>query len=191
MITGTHTTLARTDPQLSTTDARCIALLSGGKVLVTQSHDHHDRHPSSNSLSNLARQPPSQRAAAMSGGMVHAALASPEAFAVLVGQTLSTDNKLRCGAEELYRELQKARPDACVTNLLQLLRASHAAEVRSTCAIFLRKVRWRWRRAWGADAGGWVRMLKRTHTAVRAQRRRSSWATAGNGWPPKKTCPSL
>ncbi len=76
----------------------------------------------------------------MSAAQIQAVLASPESFAGLVGQTLSTDNQLRKGAEDLYRELQKARPDACATNLLQLLRTSPSPEVRSTCAVYLRKV---------------------------------------------------
>ena len=76
----------------------------------------------------------------MSAAQIQVILSSPQSFAGLIGQTLSTDNAQRKSAEDLYSSLRKQRPDACATNLLQLLRTSPEVLVRSTCAVFLRKV---------------------------------------------------
>jgi hypothetical protein len=72
---------------------------------------------------------------------IDAFLASTQAFGGLIGQTLSADNASRRSAEETYAQVKRQRPDACATNLLQLLRTSPDPQVRTTCALYLRKVR--------------------------------------------------
>lgn len=76
----------------------------------------------------------------MSAAQIQIILSSLDSFAGLIGQVLGADNASRRGAEDLYAQLKKARPDACATSLLQLMRTSDRSDVRSTCAVFLRKV---------------------------------------------------
>ncbi|KAG2434303.1 hypothetical protein HXX76_008026 [Chlamydomonas incerta] len=100
----------------------------------------------------------------MSSAQIQVILSSPQSFAGLIGQTLSTDNATRKSAEDLYSSLRKQRPDACATNLLQLLRTSSEVVVRSTCAVFLRKVV-----KSGAKEAGWEQLSKSTQAVVKRE----------------------
>ncbi|KAG2447427.1 hypothetical protein HYH02_007753 [Chlamydomonas schloesseri] len=101
----------------------------------------------------------------MSAAQIQVILASPQSFAGLIGQTLSTDNATRKSAEDLYSSLRRQRPDACATNLLQLLRTSSEVLVRSTCAVFLRKVVVK---SSGKEPG-WDQLSKSTQAVVKRE----------------------
>ncbi|GLC44476.1 hypothetical protein PLESTB_000069200 [Pleodorina starrii] len=100
----------------------------------------------------------------MSAAQFQVILSSAESFAGLINQTLSPDNATRRTAEDLYGQLKQQRPDACATNLLQLLRSSHDARVRSTCAVFLRKLFKPSRKE-----AGWEQLNRTTKTLVKRE----------------------
>jgi hypothetical protein len=63
-----------------------------------------------------------------------------QGMAALLRGLLSADNDTRAQAETAFGELKK-HPDACVSELVQGLRANPDMASRSLCAVLLRKVR--------------------------------------------------
>ena len=61
-------------------------------------------------------------------------------FEELVQQLMSPENANRTRAEELFNQA-KQQPDLLVSQLMAVLRQSHASESRGLSAILLRKVR--------------------------------------------------
>ncbi|EFJ46086.1 hypothetical protein VOLCADRAFT_105724 [Volvox carteri f. nagariensis] len=100
----------------------------------------------------------------MSAAQIQVLLSNAESFAGLISQTLSQDNSTRRTAEDLYGQLKQQRPDACASNLLQLLRTSGDARVRSTCAVYLRKFFKPSRKE-----AGWEQLNRSTKTAVKRE----------------------
>ena len=62
------------------------------------------------------------------------------AFEQLVQGLMSSQNQSRQAAEALFNQMKEANGDACVTNLVALLRTSPQQDSRTLTAVLLRKV---------------------------------------------------
>jgi len=60
-------------------------------------------------------------------------------FEQLIGQLMSSDNNVRGAAETMFNESKKS-PELLATSLVQLIRTSQHQEIRSLCAILLRRI---------------------------------------------------
>lgn len=72
--------------------------------------------------------------------MATLSLSTPEGFEQLMSALTSRDNATRQAAEDTYASL-KETPDALAQHLIRALRQSQHDDVRSMCAIMLRRVR--------------------------------------------------
>ena len=63
------------------------------------------------------------------------------AFEQLITALMGSDNQSRQAAEGLFNQMKEANGDACVTNLVALLRTSPQQDSRTLTAVLLRKVR--------------------------------------------------
>ena len=62
------------------------------------------------------------------------------AFEQLITALMGSDNQSRQAAEGLFNQMKEANGDACVTNLVALLRTSPQQDSRTLTAVLLRKV---------------------------------------------------
>ena len=77
----------------------------------------------------------------MADPQVQALIAGDQgAFEQLVQGLMSSQNQSRQAAEALFNQMKEANGDACVTNLVALLRTSPQQDSRTLTAVLLRKV---------------------------------------------------
>ena len=81
----------------------------------------------------------------MADPQVQALIAGDQgAFEQLVQGLMSSQNQSRQAAEALFNQMKEANGDACVTNLVALLRTSPQQDSRTLTAVLLRKVITSW-----------------------------------------------